>query len=173
MNKTERRDNILKTIQKSEGPVSASALASQLQVSRQVIVGDIALLRASGYQISATPTGYIVEENHAYASFGYVGIIACKHGGDQLREELYTIVDFGGTVLDVTIEHSTYGQISGALDIRSRHDTDIFMEKLKESQSRPLSELTDGIHLHRIGCKDKTTFDLILDSLVQKGIALT
>src|SRR5665647_701751 len=173
MSKPERRNQIIEIIKSSASPVSASMLAAQLNVSRQIVVGDIALLRASGQNISATPRGYVFENEENPSSFGYTGIIACRHDGKKLVEELYTIVDFGGTVIDVTIEHSTYGQISGRLDITSRHDADEFIKKLKFSQSKPLSDLTDGIHLHRIGCRDKDTFDLIVRDLIAREIALT
>lgn len=173
MSKLERREEIIKIIKSSELPVSASSLANSLNVSRQVIVGDVALIRASGINISATPTGYILEDGNLISNFGYLGIIACKHLEDKLEEELYAIVDFGGTIIDVTIEHSTYGQISGILDIGSRHDADLFIKKLKDKQSKPLSDLTDGIHIHRIGCKDKETFNMIVEDLEKRGIALT
>src|SRR5665648_339888 len=126
MSKPERRNQIIETIKNSASPVSASMLAAQLNVSRQIIVGDIALLRASGHNISATPKGYVFENEENLSVFGYTGIIACRHDEKKLVEELYAIVDFGGTVIDVTIEHSTYGQISGRLDITSRHDVDEF-----------------------------------------------
>jgi len=173
MSKPERRNQIIEIIKSSAAPVSASMLAAQLNVSRQIIVGDIALLRASGQNISATPRGYVFENEDSKLAFGYIGFIACRHDEEKLAEELYAIVDFGGTIIDVTIEHSTYGQISGRLDIASRHDADEFINKLKLSQSKQLSDLTDGIHLHRIGCRDKQTFDLIVKSLVDRGIALT
>ena len=173
MSKPERRNQIIEIIISSTAPVSASMLAAQLNVSRQIIVGDIALLRASGQNISATPKGYIFENEESQSTFGYIGIIACRHDEKKLIEELYAIVDFGGTIIDVTIEHSTYGQISGRLDIASRRDADEFINKLKLSQSKPLSDLTDGIHLHRIGCRDKNTFALIVQDLVDREIALT
>ncbi len=173
MSKPERRTQIIEIIKNAAGPISASMLAAQLNVSRQIIVGDIALLRASGQNISATPRGYVFESEESQQAFGYIGLIACKHDEEKLVEELYAIVDFGGTVIDVTIEHSTYGQISGRLDIASRHDADEFINKLKLSQSKPLSDLTDGIHLHQIGCRDKHSFDLIVKTLVDKEIALT
>jgi len=173
MSKPERRNQITEIIKNSAAPVSASVLAAQLNVSRQIIVGDIALLRASGQNISATPRGYIFENEENLSPFGYTGIIACRHAGEKLIEELYAIVDFGGTVIDVTIEHSTYGQIFGRLDIASRHDADEFINKLKLSQTKPLSDLTGGIHLHRIGCRNKDTFDLIVKDLVDREIALT
>ncbi|MBK5246044.1 MAG: transcription repressor NadR [Peptostreptococcaceae bacterium] len=173
MSKPERRNQIIDAIKDSTSPVSASILAAQLNVSRQIIVGDIALLRASGHNISATPKGYVFENDENQPAFGYTGIIACKHDEKKLIEELYAIVDLGGTIIDVTIEHSTYGQISGRLDISSRRDVDEFINKLKLSQSKPLSDLTDGIHLHRIGCRDECTFDLIVKDLVEREIALT
>ena len=170
----ERRNQLVEIIKSMDSPVSASALAAQLNVSRQIIVGDIALLRASGLNILATPTGYVFENEKRLSSFSYIGIIACRHDDEEeLIEELYTIVDFGGTIIDVTIEHTTYGQISGQLNIASRHDADEFLNKLKFSHVKPLSDLTGGIHLHRIGCRDKSIFDLILKTLISKGIALT
>lgn len=173
MSKPERRNQIIEAIQMATEPLSASALAAQLNVSRQIIVGDIALLRASGHNISATPKGYVFENGENRWNFGYTGIVACRHDEKKLIDELYAIVDLGGTIIDVTIEHSTYGQISGQLDISSRLEADEFFDKLKISNVKPLSDLTDGIHLHRIGCRNKSVFDLILKNLVDSGIALT
>ena len=42
-----RREQILKMLEESEQPISGSTLAHQLGVSRQIIVGDVALLRAA------------------------------------------------------------------------------------------------------------------------------
>lgn len=173
MSKSERRNQIIEAVKGSNQPISASLLAAQLDVSRQIIVGDIALLRASGHNISSTPKGYIFENDGNLSSFGYTGIIACRHDEKRLLEELYAIVDLGGTIIDVTIEHSTYGQISGRLDISSRRDADDFINQLKLSQSKPLSDLTDGIHLHKIGCRDEDTFNLIVNDLVAREISLT
>ena len=55
MHAKERREAILSRLEQACDPVSATALAGALSVSRQVIVGDIALLRASGAPIAATP----------------------------------------------------------------------------------------------------------------------
>jgi len=173
MNAQQRRDEIILLLKSAGTPISASTLATSLNVSRQVIVGDIALLRAAGLDISATPRGYLLEELNAASRFGYEGIVACKHTPEQLKEELYTVVDFGGTLIDVTIEHSLYGQISGSLDISSRHEADLFCEKTSCETSQLLSKLTRGIHLHRIGCKDKQTFTLIKQALEEKNIAFS
>lgn len=173
MKKADRRDLILEMIKDSKLPISASTIAAKLDVSRQVIVGDVALLRASGVGISATPTGYIYDGNELDSDYGFIGIIACRHFLDDIEKELYAIVDFGGTIIDVTIDHTTYGQLSANLNIGSRYDASMFVERLKDSNSRPLSELTEGIHLHKIGCKDEDTFRLIKSHLEQLGISIT
>lgn len=169
MKAKERRTAIINQLKSSETAVSASTLAQQLSVSRQVIVGDIALLRASGLKISATPRGYILEANSTSA-FPFIGLAATKHTPEETQEELYTIVDYGGYVLDVMIEHPVYGQLSGPLDIASRHDVDLFVQNLSADRPvQPLSLLTDGVHFHRIGCKSQEAFQLIMKSLEEKG----
>ncbi|MCQ4638504.1 transcription repressor NadR [Anaerovorax odorimutans] len=169
MDAKKRRSQILSMLKKSDTPVSASSLAENLSVSRQIIVGDVAILRASGACITATPRGYVYEEESS--GFPYEGLLACRHTPAQLQEELYTIVDFGGFVIDVTIEHPLYGQLSGPLNIGSRYDVDLFIEKVEAAENaKPLSVLTGGIHLHRIGCKDKSVFSLIRDQLDERGI---
>lgn len=173
MNAKERRDLIISKLKETETPVSASALAKQLSVSRQVIVGDVALLRASGLKISATPRGYILEETPS-EGFPFIGLLPCNHTPEQSREELYSIVDFGGYVIDVIVEHPIYGQLTGPLDIASRHDADLFIQHLASHKTaRPLSVVTGGLHFHRIGCKSEENFELIKDALKAKGILHT
>ena len=55
MNTIDRREDIVRRLTISAEPISASSLAAAYGVSRQIIVGDIALLRASGEKISSTP----------------------------------------------------------------------------------------------------------------------
>ena len=171
-NAKSRREYIKKALSDSNVPLTASYFANILNVSRQIIVGDVAILRASGVDILATPRGYMMS-GESEGEFSYISLIACKHTADRLRDELYTIVDFGATVIDVTIEHAIYGEISGTLNLSSRYDVDMFMEKVeKEKNSTPISSLTDGVHLHRIGCKKKATFELIKAALIDMNIAL-
>lgn len=170
MNAQNRRKKILIKLTNSQLPISASSLADEFKVSRQIIVGDIALLRAGGHNITATPRGYVVEGEET--SYPFVGIVACKHTMDQLRDELYTIVDYGGTVLDVTIEHSIYGQISGQLNISSRYEADLFIESVSGEADKPLSVLSGGIHLHKIGCKNEGIFNMIKSKLEEKKFVL-
>lgn len=166
-----RRKKILDLLRESAQPVSAGTIAARFQVSRQVIVGDIALLRAANEDISATPRGYILNKQEPSPD-GTTHTIACRHGPDNLAEELYTIVDSGCGILDVIVEHSVYGQISGQLHIFSRYDADNFLQKITNSQSAPLCELTGGIHLHTISCRSEEAFQHMLTELKRKGILL-
>lgn len=166
----ERRKNIEKTLRSNTEPVSATALAKIFSVSRQVIVGDIALMRAAGIKISATPRGYVINSEADKIDNDYT--IACIHDDKNMAEELYAVVDNGGTVVDVTVEHPVYGQIVGELRISSRYDVDLFMEKIKNNQAQPLSNLTGGIHLHTIRCRDEETFNRIKRALKKQRIIL-
>lgn len=168
-----RRDSIADILSDSKIPISASALAEKFGVSRQIIVGDIALLRASGAPVVATPRGYLIEQSVApISSDDYT--IACCHGrDDMLLEELYTIVDNGATVVDVIVEHPVYGQLTGLLQISSRYDADRFVEALAEGKAAPLSQITDGIHLHTIRCADPERVEYIKKQLSQKGILIS
>lgn len=170
MNAEERREAIVAALREQVGPVSAGALAGRFGVSRQVIVGDVALLRARDVPIFATPRGYVLEQ----AGRGrLLRTIACCHSGEEiLAEELFTVVDFGGEVIDVIVEHPIYGQISGQLHIQNRFDVQCFLEKLRSGQAKALSSLTGGIHLHTISCPSEEIYERILQSLSQKGILL-
>lgn len=171
MNSNERRQQLLDFL-KTQGsqPVSASVIAAKFGVSRQIIVGDVALLRASGANISATPRGYIFQDNTNTGNL--LCTIACRHHKDQLREELYTIVDFGCGVIDVIVEHPVYGQLCGHLHIFSRYDADQFCEKLEANTAPPLAALTSGVHLHTISCPNEGAYQKVLEYLDKKGILL-
>ena len=167
MNAAQRRESILEKLSAAKAPVSASALASQLGVSRQIVVGDVALLRAGGAQIDATPRGYQLHP----AEKGFTGILACVHSTeDEMRTELYTVVDQGGVVVDVTVENSLYGELRGNLNIASRYDVDNFIRQAKETPECLLSRMTGGVHLHTLHCPDAGTFQRIKKALDEKGI---
>ena len=142
MRAEERRQAIRELLQNSKQPVSASALAARFAVSRQIIVGDIALLRAAGAEISATPRGAVI-----------------------LRET-------AGLVLDVIVEHPIYGQLTGPLQLASRYDVAQFLARCSQPDARPLSELTEGIHLHTLSCPDVAAFDRVRQDLRRLGILL-
>lgn len=167
MNAAERRQKIEDLLRTAEGPLSASNIASRFAVSRQIIVGDIAIMRAGGLRILATPRGYILEQQ--YEAECYERSLVCTHDKAHSADELYTVIDQGGAVIDVTVEHSIYGEISAPLHLFSRFDVDVFLEKLEASDVRPLFTLTGGPHLHRIRCADPVVFERIRSALHAKG----
>ena len=162
-----RRREIARLLEQAEGSVSATALAEHFSVSRQIIVGDIALLRASGVKISATPRGYVVDRGR-----GVEHKVACVHTPETMQDELNAIVDAGGEVVDVVVEHPVYGQLTGNLGLRSRHDVQAFLKKVEQQGARPLSDLTSGIHLHTIRCPDEETFQRVQKTLQAENFLL-
>lgn len=168
MNAQQRRAHILERLEQSAQPVSATALAGELGVSRQIIVGDVALLRAAGADITATPRGYVVRR-----AAGLVRQVAVQHRPDEMEGELNAMVDQGCTVLDVVVEHPVYGQLTGRLDLSSRYDVSEFIRRVAKSRSHPLSDLTDGIHLHTIACPDEGAYQRVLEALEREGFLLS
>ncbi|MBQ2751877.1 MAG: DUF3006 family protein [Oscillospiraceae bacterium] len=172
MDARSRRDSINKLLTEAKTPVSAASLAEKYHVSRQIIVGDIALLRASGAGVIATPRGYLIQHGQIAASDDDYTIV-CSHSSDELLlDELYTVVDSGATVVDVIVEHPVYGQLTGLLQVSSRYDADRFVETLRSSNAAPLSQITDGIHLHTIRCPDPDRIEYIKAQLLKKGILI-
>ena len=167
MNAAQRRESILKRLSGAEAPVSASALAALLGVSRQIVVGDVALLRAGGAQIDATPRGYQLHP----AQKGYVGILACVHSTEEeMRTELYTVVDQGGIVVDVAVENPLYGELRGNLNLASRYDVDHFIQQAADTPECLLSRMTGGVHLHTLSCPTPEAFRRIEAALDAKGL---
>ena len=167
MNAELRREYILAELNQQNKPISASALASMLGVSRQIIVGDVALLRAQGQNIVATARGYIVADLNSANQ--YLGKVASQHSPEDTSDELYTIVDLNAVIINVIVEHEVYGEITGGLNLASRSDVYAFMSKVKSSKVKLLSELTMGVHLHTIACRDKTHFEEVYQELKSKG----
>ena len=169
MRSEQRRQALLDILKQNTQPISAAALAARFDVSRQVIVGDVALLRSSGEQISATPRGYVMGQEQRS---GLMRQIAVKHGPAQLQAELNAIVDNGCTVADVIVEHPVYGQLTGSLQISSRYDVKQFINRCSSFAARPLSNLTEGIHLHTLLCPDEASFERVRHSLRELGLLL-
>lgn len=167
MQSDKRRNRIETILKENSKPISAASLASLLAVSRQVIVGDIALLRAAGLDIQATPRGYILALPEV---IGFVGTVACRHTKEAMKDELYTMVDNGAGILDVLVDHPIYGQLVGQLQIFSRYDADDFLQKIETEQAQPLSQITDGIHLHHIRCQDEAAFGRVVAALEKAGV---
>ena len=164
----ERRNAIATALERAQNPVSATALAKECSVSRQIIVGDIALLRAAGMDITATPRGYIIPR----AASGLKCTIATRHSAAEMETELHAMVDQGCTVLDVTVEHPIYGQLTGSLNLSNRYEVGQFIARCREEEAAPLSQLTEGIHLHTVLCPDEGAFARVQDTLRSLGILL-
>ena len=165
----ERREALLRLLGESSTPISAARLAEMFGVTRQVIVADIALIRASGELIRAEHTGYVLEKK----TTSRFKRITTKHTKDEIINEYYAIVDNGGRVLKVMVAHDIYGEISAELLIESRYDADEWMKKINVSKSAPLSNLTGGVHSHLISVKDEECYRRILDSLKSLGILVS
>lgn len=168
MRAEERRQAILEYLRQSSRPVSAGYLAERFSVSRQAVVGDVALLRASGADISATPRGYVILKEER----GLVRQVACRHDAAGMEEELNALVDQGCSVLDVIVEHPIYGQLTGPLRLSSRYDVSQFIARCAQADARPLSDLTGGIHLHTLSCPDEAAFRRAREALGKLGVLL-
>jgi transcriptional regulator of NAD metabolism len=145
---TKRRRRMLEWMSARSGPVPGTELARHFHVSRQCIVQDIAILRASRNDILSTPQGYRLPS--AQTPSAHRAVIACQHGPDRTREELHILVDHGVRVIDVVVEHPLYGELRGSLMIESRKDVEEFLRQWRGTKATLLSSLTRGVHLHTI-----------------------
>lgn len=150
--------------------MTGSELARQLGVSRQVIVQDIALLRAAGEDILATPQGYRL--GPGLAARPYRAVIAVRHSPAQTGDELYSLVEAGTRVLDVIVEHPIYGELRGLLLLETREDVDVFLERVAASGAALLSTLTGGVHLHTLEAAHPDAIELARARLREKGYLL-
>lgn len=164
----ERRSAILKKLMDSVHPITGSELADYYNVSRQVIVQDIAIIRASGTHVIATSNGYLIQKQTDASKL--IKTFVSKHDGfERMEEELKIIVEFGGKIIDVIVEHPVYGEIVGALHLGTMQEVDAYIEKIKSTNARPLSILTEGDHIHTIEVPSEKIYELIIDELTSKG----
>lgn len=164
MNAIERRERIVELIITSDEPVSGSMLSKKLNVSRQIIVQDIALLKASGYDILSTNRGYIINNTTMHTR-----VFKVRHTNDQTEDELNLMVDIGGTVEDVFVWHRVYGRIRASLNISSRRHVQQCIEGLVSGKSTALMNITSGYHYHTVKADSEETLDLIEKALADKG----
>ena len=164
MSGTERRNQIVERIRKNDVPVSGTMLAKEFEVSRQVIVQDIALIRAAGYDIISTHRGYLLNEPISVSR-----VFKVQHTDEQTEEELYSIVDLGGTVANVMVNHKVYGQMEAELNINSRKKAKDFIDDLKSGKSSPLKNITSNYHYHTVEADSEEVLDLIGKELNKRG----
>lgn len=161
MNSIERRDCIIKLLLESKEPLKGSTIAKKYSVTRQVIVRDIAILRAKGKNIIATPDGYIINANQNKTK----AIIAVTHTEENMFDELSIVIKYGGTIEDVIVEHPLYGEIKGMLMIKNYNELNKFIQRYKEQRAKLLSALTNGVHLHTIAAESQDDINLIISEL--------
>lgn len=165
MSRTERRNAILHILKGTGDSVSGSALSEKLGVSRQMIVQDIAVLKAAGYEILSTNRGYCL------ASAPYVRrTVKMFHTDAQIEEELNTIIDLGGRVLDVFVKHKAYGELHAQLPIASRREIQEYLANIRSGKSVPLKNLTSNYHYHTLEAPDDEIMSLILCELQRKNM---
>jgi transcriptional regulator of NAD metabolism len=162
-----RRKKLIEIISKSSTPVSGTVLAKELQVSRQVVVTDIALVRANGIAIISTNRGYIIDGETKCKR-----IIKSHHTDEQILEELFTIVDNGGCAENIIINHRFYNRLEAPLNVNSRREAKEFMEAIESGKSKSLSSATSGYHYHVISADSESTLDIIEQELKDKGFWL-
>lgn len=162
-----RKEAILQLLKESSKALNGQTLAEHFHVTRQVIVQDIAILRADGAPILSTNRGYIYKET---AVPPYVHkLFKVKHKEEDMGQELLAIVDNGGRVQNILIDHPVYGEIETLLKISCRRDVQHFLEQVENSDFRPLSELTDGVHYHLVEAENKQDLHYVEEALDQLG----
>lgn len=167
----ERRASILSKLQESDTPLSGTILAKAFHVSRQIIVQDIALMRAENYGILSTNKGYLLR-SHKTENTQPKRVFFVKHTTQQVLAEFTSVIDLGGKILDVAVEHEIYGQIRVDLLIETEADAVDFYEKLLSCRDNPLKVLTDDCHYHTIAAPSEKLLDLIEAELLEKGFLI-
>ncbi|TWT26249.1 transcription repressor NadR [Planomicrobium sp. CPCC 101110] len=166
----DRRQALLQKIKTSHDPVTGGELAAFANVSRQVIVSDMTLLKAKGEPIIATSQGYLYLSGRSTEEISRS--IACLHTKEAAERELQVLVDAGVTVKDVTVEHPVYGELTAGIHVSSRQDVERFMQRVRDTGASYLLELTGGYHLHTITAPDAQALDRALDSMREHGFLL-
>lgn len=165
MSGSQRRKKIVNMLKQSPTPLSGTAIGKETGVSRQVVVQDMALLRTEGYDIVATPRGYVLNiPDHV------MRIIKVCHTNEQIEEELKTIVDLGGRVVDVMVNHRAYGKVTAPLNVRNRRDVQVFVDKIKSGKSTALLNVTSGYHFHSVSAESEEILDEIEEALRAGGM---
>lgn len=164
MKGNERRKKIIQMLSESEKPISGRELADALQVSRQVIVQDMALLRAQEHDITSTNLGYSLLKQDKVRR-----VFKVMHTDEQVGEELSLIIDYGGVVEDVFIYHKVYGIVRADLLIRCRKDIEAFLQDLAAGKSGLLKNVTSNYHYHTVSAPTEKLLDLIQQQLMEKG----
>lgn len=167
MKAEKRREEILSFIGNAENPIPASVLAERFAVSRQVIVQDVAIIRANGYDVTATNRGYVLN-----SEIRATRVFKCRHSFEEIVDEGVIIIEAGGRVDDIFVHHRVYGRISARLDLISRTHVEELYRSLVSGASKPLMSVTDGYHYHTVSADSEETLDRIETALRARGFLI-
>ena len=165
-----RRKELLILLKESSSAINGQQLADHFHVTRQIIVQDIAILRADGEEIISTNRGYI--HSGSKKSKQMQRLFKVKHSVNDIEEELAAIIDNGGRVKTVLVDHPVYGEIQTLLKMTCRRDIYDFMKQVEETEFRPLSEITDGVHYHLVEADTKQDLDEVERALRKLGFLI-
>ena len=163
----QRREELLNLLKTSSATLNGQSLAEHFHVTRQIIVQDIALLRADGAPILSTNRGYLYKDRQE--STAVHQLFKVQHGTEDMEAELLAIVDHGGRVQTILIEHPVYGEIQTYLKLTCRRDVQHFLQQVTSCAFRPLSELTDGVHYHLVQADSQQDLDYVESALRDLG----
>lgn len=159
-----RRKEIASLLLSADSAVSGGELSKKLGVSRQIIVNDIALLKAAGYEILSTHKGYVIQSSPSVER-----VLKVKHSSTQTEDELKSIVELGGTIVDVYVWHKVYGKIEAPMNIFSNYQIEKFIEGIRSGKSVELMNITGGYHYHTIRADSIEILDKIEEVLKNKN----
>ncbi len=164
MKVNERRKAIVNLLLASKTPISGGELSEHFNVSRQIIVQDVTVLKGLGYEILSTHNGYVMQKAPLVER-----VYKLKHTTEETEDELNTIVDLGGTIVDVFVWHKVYGKISATLNIFSRLHVKQFLEGVRTGKSTELMNITGGYHYHTVRADSVAVLDKIGEALQEKN----
>lgn len=162
-----RRQEILSLLGNTENAIPANILKERFAVSRQVIVQDIAILRANGYDITSTNRGYVLNTLTQATR-----VFKCRHTFEELVEEGELIINLGGRIEDITVNHRIYGKISARLGLYNRMHVEELYRSLVTGASKPLMSVTDGYHYHTVSADSEEVLDQIENALRKRGFLI-
>lgn len=164
MKVAERRKAIANLLLSASEPITGASLARAFDVSRQIIVQDITVLKSTGYDILSTSAGYLLKKSPLCER-----VFKVKHSTDETEDELMRIVSLGGTVVDVFVWHKVYGRIEAPLNIFSPMHVRQFLEGVRSGKSTELMNVTGGYHYHTVRAESESALDLIEAALAEQG----
>ena len=164
MKAADRRKAIVNLLLSSNEAISGGKLSEEFGVSRQIIVQDITVLKGTGYDILSTHNGYIIQKSPLKER-----VFKVYHTTEETEDELTTIVNLGGTVVDVLVWHKVYGKMTAPLNIFSNLHIKQFIEGVRSGKSTELMNITGGYHYHTVRAESESVLDEIGQALINKN----